>query len=493
MVVVTAGPPHPLGVKPSGNAALCKGRVLSVVDAFGPRLGRLGEGLVLQVLRWLDARSLAEAGCVSQGAFVYCSFDELWRELALAEWKARQAWRFAGSWKRTVLGVHEQQGPGLVPRGTVCSDTLYRTWQYATAEISAKWLRRQRVETRRAQDLGVQEFVDEFERPCRPVLITGALDGKRWPILAKWGSCGDRPRRPAIDESNDKLTKQSFRVGPVDMVFDDFLRYSELQAEESPLYLFDCKFVERTAPAQTTDSAGSSNPTSTTKEAAANVSTMAPDHLYQTPKYFANTEHHPHRDLFECMGGQRPDYRWLIVGPARSGSKWHIDPNSTHAWNAVVSGSKRWLMFPPGNPPPGVTPSADGSEVTQPVSLMEWFANFYDAQQAPVEFTANPGDLVFIPSGWWHCVLNLTPCVAITQNYISDTNLSKALAMMRDRPHLVSGLARQNQRETLYKSFKSALSQTWPALLERIERAEQERKRRRIDATTDRDFRFSFF
>jgi len=40
--------------------------------------------------------------------------------------------------------------------------------------------------------------------------------------------------------------------------------------------------------------------------------------------------------------------RWLIVGPARSGSSFHVDPNCTSAWNAVVRGSKKWIMFPPG-------------------------------------------------------------------------------------------------------------------------------------------------
>ena len=49
---------------------------------------------------------------------------------------------------------------------------------------------------------------------------------------------------------------------------------------------------------------------------------------YEVPRYFQE-------DLFSVLGeDDRPDYRWLIYGPAKSGSTFHKDPNATSAWNA---------------------------------------------------------------------------------------------------------------------------------------------------------------
>lgn len=86
-------------------------------------------------------------------------------------------------------------------------------------------------------------------------------------------------------------------------------------------------------------------------------------------------------------------YRWLIIGPSRSGSSFHVDPNSTSAWNAVITGKKKWVMYPPHVTPPGVHPSPDGADVAAPVSLVEWFFNFYsDAMQEKVSPVHGTGE-----------------------------------------------------------------------------------------------------
>ena len=59
----------------------------------------------------------------------------------------------------------------------------------------------------------------------------------------------------------------------------------------------------------------------------------------------------------------------MVLGPARSGSIFHIDPNQTNAWNVCVKGRKKWIFYPPNQCPPGVVSSPDGADVTGQLSI----------------------------------------------------------------------------------------------------------------------------
>lgn len=143
-------------------------------------------------------------------------------------------------------------------------------------------------------------------------------------------------------------------------------------------------------------------------------------------------------------------------------------------------------MYPPSTPPPGVRRSADGADVACPVSVMEWYLSFYQYKDAngttPLECTVRAGEVLFVPRGWWHAVLNLEESVAVTQNYVSAANLDYVLTFLGS-PHadaLVSGVKTEEERVTLHDRFLTALRERKPHVVEKLE-FEREAKKKKLE------------
>ena len=275
-----------------------------------------------------------------------------------------------------------------------------------------------------------------------PFILTNPV--KEWPIYPDWSMSYLRQRYGDI----------SFRAEAVDWPLNVYMDYMESNADESLLYLFDRSFVTKMD---------------------------LQDEDYQVPECFGE-------DLFNVLGAQRPDHRWLIIGPERSGSTFHKDPNATSAWNAVLRGSKYWIMFPCSKPPPGVFVSEDQSEVTSPLSIAEWLIGFHaEAREMEgcVEGICGEGEVLHVPSGWWHLVVNLEPSVAITQNFVPKQHLGKVVDFLRDRADQVSGF-RSNGKSTLWDLFAREMELKYPGLITEIPaRKRGQDGKRKWDAVID--------
>ena len=386
------------------------------------------------------ARALAALAATSHALRAFADANENWRALAAAArtyppFAANDTWKSA--FLRAAMGVHSAPA-ALAPK--FHSDFLFRPWLCATAHLQPHWTTRETVREVDANALTPGMFAS-LERQHIPVVVRNAAAD--WPALRRWRDSRYIARalpRAVINET------------PVDtQTFFTYLNHCP--ADEAPLYLFDPLALKR-----------------------------APLSNDYTPPAFLPD------DLFALLGdedgGQRPHHRWLIVGARNSGSFFHVDPNGTSAWNAVVVGEKRWVFYPPeGDPPPGVQPSDDGTDVYTPVSLMEWYLNFYDGAHAdrlaskraptrPLECTARAGDLVFVPSGWWHQVVNTAtdrPTIAVTANFCSRANLAHVLSALDKGGRHVSGIS-GDALATLGTRFRGVLEASAPDALAEAER-----------------------
>ena len=228
---------HPLGLRPGGvhDAGAAARRVAGL-----GALACLPDALILSLLGALPPRSLARFGGASRVAYCFAAAPELWRQCALLLARQRGgALTYAGrGWKVTVLemmGVRAAAAAAGVPglgRG-LCSTALYQPWLCATVRIQRRWLEAETIRRACSSELGPAEFAARYEAGGGvPVLISG---------------CGSPGLQRAGGEWLAALCDEGggFEVGPVTMTMRDFLRYAATAVEESPLYLFDPRFVEK--------------------------------------------------------------------------------------------------------------------------------------------------------------------------------------------------------------------------------------------------------
>ncbi|KAN0009004.1 hypothetical protein ACTFIU_008894 [Dictyostelium citrinum] len=370
--------------------------------------------------------------CVSPAFYIMLGDDRLWKDAFFREIKGRKEFvKYIENWKVTALSY-------LYPNSINKFKKPYIPLHFPdfySHEIYTRWLRRHmkvkdygvdfgHVKHIEADQLTVEEFQRDYEIPSIPVIFKNAQKGT--PMMEK----NEWSEERLIERCGDVVFKISHQDNKrIQMTFRDYCDYMKTQTDEEPLYVFDQAFGEK-------------------------VPSLLDDYII--PKFFPE-------DLFKYNGDERPHFRWIVIGPERSGASWHIDPAGTSAWNSLISGRKRWLMYPPNFTPYTVESDDVVDKIYgSPPSLL-WLLEVYPyipPDYRPIECIQEPGETIFVPGGWWHMVLNMEQSIAVTQNFCNSQNFDD----------VCSDLANDDKKD--YYDFKKHLLTSRPDFQNRFNQFE---------------------
>ena len=452
--------PHPLGVQPLGNMYFIENgfELHSKCREGLGTLNQITDTLILDIFSCLEPEELIQISLISKAFYVLTNEEELWKNFVLTKFNGN--FQFNRTWRKTyefqVLKTrgkfnNDEEIRKYIDDNFVkkhiegfFSDELFQPWRCATEDLY-QWSKIDNIDRR--SNLSLEEFIEQYEKPNKPVIITD--------IVTKWSAYNNK------EWSRENLIRKygdiSYKMGNVSMTLKDYFLYCSTVREETPLYLFDNEYPVK-----------------------------SPQMLeeYNVPIYFQT-------DFFSYIERSnkemRPSYRWTLFGPTRSGSTFHKDPNYTSAWNGLISGKKKWILFPPDIVPPGVIPSKDEADVTTPISVVEWFLNFYsevkESPVQPIECNLNAGELLFIPHRWWHTALNLEESIAVTQNYVNERNVLNVIEFLK-----------KNSKWDILEELEKGINDSHPNLLDNLRENEKKSKSSWAQLTTvsDNNFKFSF-
>lgn len=260
-------------------------------------------------------------------------------------------------------------------------------------------------------------FTCDFMAPNRPVVITECLT-RDWPARRVWL---DADGAPDLDALSARFGSATVPVTDCDsqccttMRFADFARYWRDRQHDgrcaSPatrplLYLKDWHMARR-----------------------------FPDHgAYATPALFRDDWMPGATDA----DASDDDHRFVYMGPAGSWTPLHADVLRSYSWSSNVCGTKRWILLPPDQ-----APLLLGMRGRLPTRVDD---DAYDRHEFPqlhrarrIEVLQGPGETIFVPSGWYHQVHNLTDAISINHNWFNAYNVHHVWRLLQDDLRRVCG------------------------------------------------------
>lgn len=242
------------------------------------------------------------------------------------------------------------------------------------------------IDVVRAQDLPYNEFLNEYVRKNRPVVIADSV--REWPALSRWTPGYFR------DKFGDQTVQVSYTKR---MAMRDFVDAVEASTVDAPgPYLYRL-FIHDHLPQLLAD--------------------LRPQNAYA----FAGR----HASPLMPERWRRPDgFLKLLMGGV--GSKFpvmHYDLEHAHAQITEIYGDKEFYLFPPEDsdklyPRPG---QKNWSQVDNPAAPdLSRFPRM--AEATAYRAVLKPGQTIFIPMLWWHAARPLSISISVCTALMDRSN-----------------------------------------------------------------------
>ena len=138
------------------------------------------------------------------------------------------------------------------------------------------------------------------------------------------------------------------------------------------------------------------------------------------PKYFDNDF------LKMASSGSLYSSSWpsLFVSPVANVSHLHVDAFGSNFWMALFQGRKKWTFY-----------SSECFDKLKP-RFFETFDPVFEhtaenGSLSPCSVVLEPGQVLFVPAGSPHVVENLEPSVAVSGNFVDESNVKNAITHLQ--------------------------------------------------------------
>ncbi|XP_053605927.1 2-oxoglutarate and iron-dependent oxygenase JMJD4 homolog [Plodia interpunctella] len=131
------------------------------------------------------------------------------------------------------------------------------------------------------------------------------------------------------------------------------------------------------------------------------------DAFYEIPLLFASDWLNEY-----AVDHRSDDFMFVYIGPRESWTPLHADVYNSYSWSVNVVGKKKWILLPPGEEEKLKDALGNLPLFTDVTRNVKYF-----------EIIQEQGDAIFVPSGWFHQVLNLLDTISINHNWINACNI----------------------------------------------------------------------